>query len=465
MDSSPSQGGGAPDYRAFFESNGAGNVIVDIESGRFVSVNRAFCELTGYSRHELAELTSQHLTHPEDRERDARGWEEALGREASHHTIEKRYLRKDGVTRWVSVTSNVVRDGAGRALYATGVVMDVTAARRAAEQIEQRVAERTQAFETLIDASPVAVIALDCERRVEVWNPAAEHLFSLRESEVLGRRLLDLELAWHSPEALDALLDAPANDHAALSVETARGGRHDVSVWSAPHSSYDGRQNGRVLLVLDETEKKFLEHALLDAGEREQRRIGQELHEGLCQQLVGAAFGSQALAKELESSASPSAGRAAELTRIINDSVLHARNLARGINPVEIDSRGLMSALQELAERSHAGLAQVVLHCDRPVLVRNTETALHVFRIAQEALTNALRHARATRVEIRLVETAESVTLQIRDNGAQIASAPSSDAGVRVGIMKYRAQAIHGELSIDPDPGGGAAVTCTFPNH
>lgn len=321
----------------FFESSGAGNVLADVETERFLAVNDSFCALTGYSREELLRLSGRELTHPDDKERDARGWREALRTGNRHHTIEKRYVRKNGAELWVSVTSGLLRDAAGEPLYLTGMVTDVT-------------------------------------------------------------------------------------------------------------------------------EKKFLKQALLDAGEREQRRIGQELHEGVCQQLIGAAFGAQALSRELEKSASPSAERAEELARIINDALLHARDLARGINPVELDSAGLMSALQELAERTRAVAARIELRCDRPVLVRNAETARHVFRIAQDALANALGCAGVTRVLILLEKSRGSVILQIRDDGRLAGVPPSTDAGVRVGIMKYRSQAIHGDLSIEAAADGGNVVTCIFPN-
>jgi signal transduction histidine kinase len=236
-----------------------------------------------------------------------------------------------------------------------------------------------------------------------------------------------------------------------------------VSVWSAAHSGNAGAHPGRVLLVLDETEKKFLERALLQAGEREQRRIGHELHDGLCQQLLGAAFGAQALFKDLQRTDSPSADHAGDLARLINDSVLQARNLARGINPIEIDPAGLMSALQELAERTTTG-AHIELRCEKPVLVQSTDVALHVFRIAHEAITNALRQAHASHIVIRLAEVDDRVILQVSDDGEGRDDPAERDAGVGVGIMKYRAQAIRGDLAIEKAPAGGTTVSCTFPN-
>jgi PAS domain S-box-containing protein len=444
------------DYRAFFESGGTGNVIADLKTGRFVEVNDAFCALTGYSRPELHLLSALDITHPDDRQRDMQGWLEAVARGDRHYAIDKRYIRRDGLEIRVSVISTLIRNGMGEPLHAAGSVFEKTSPAPAEMSVASGALQRIGG--PIIDASPVAVIALDQSRRVEVWNPEAARLFGLSDEETRGHRLLDLPLKWRSPDALDALLEMPSNEHAALSVDTPHGHSLEVSVWCAPYSQPDGSMSGRVLLVLDETEKNFLERALLDSGEHEQRRIGQELHEGLCQQLMGAAFVAQALSRELDRDQSPCAERAGNLARLLSDSVLQGRNLARGLNPVEIDPAGLMSALQEFAERLRTG-AHIELRCEKTVLVHSAEAALHIFRIAQEASAIALRLAGATRVLIRLVEMDGNVVLQVSDNGSS-----ERDAGVGLGIMRYRVQAVRGDLAIESAPGSGTTITCTFPN-
>lgn len=443
-----------PDYRSFFESGGLGNVIVDVKSGRFLAMNDAFCALTGYSRDELSTMSGVDLTHRDDRLRDMRGWAEALERGDSRFTIEKRYVRRDGSVVRVMVVSALVRGGNGLPSQAAGTIVELPTDGQAAEGTLQRVSG------AVIDASPVAVIALDENRRVEIWNSEAARLFGLGPHEATGRRLLDLPLHWRSADAVDALLDLPANQHVTLELETPQGRALELNVWCAPYARQGASEQGRVLLLLDETEKKFLERALLQAIEREQRSIGQELHEGLCQQLMGATFVAQALFRELQREHSPQAERAENLARLLSDSVLQGKNLARGINPVEIDSAGLMSALQEFADGLRAG-AHIELRCNRPVLVHSAETALHVFRIAQEATALALRNGQATRVLIRLAEEGGNVVLQVSDNGAP----DRAGSGIELEIMKYRAQAIRGELMVESSPGLGATVTCIFPNH
>ncbi len=472
------------DFRTFFELNGVGNVIAEVATGNFLTVNQTFCDLTGYEAEELRRLSGPMLTHPDDRARDAAGWRASRDRGDPHYTVEKRYVRKDGSALWVSVTSTIIRDESGKALYAAGVVIDVNARHEALVEIaearadlERRVAERTAAlseanaqldriskkFATLIDASPAAVIALDHEQRVEIWNPEAAALLGLEEASVLGRPLMDLPIEWNHPAALVALLLNAEPRSANLSVTREDGRIREVGLWSARYPGAESAPHGHVILLLDETEKKFLEHALLDSGEREQRRIGQELHEQLAQQLVGAAFGARALNKELAAADSPSAARAEALVRIINDAVVRTRNMARSINPIEIDSAGLMSALRELAERSPAH-PRVDLICEKEVLVSNAKVALHAFRIAQEALTNALRHGHANHITICLSEKPGEVILSVQDDGRGISSQPARDVGIGIGIMNYRARSIRGNLVIETHPGTGTTVTCIFPN-
>lgn len=468
------------DFRSFFHLEGVGNVIVEFPSGRFLTVNQTFADITGYRVEELHGLTGEDLTHPDDRARDAQGWQEALARGDSHFTIEKRYVRRDGRSVWVSVTSTLIRDDAGSPLYAIGVVLDVNsrhaalagiAAARA--DLDHRVSERTAAlaavnaeldrmtkrFEKLIDASPAAIIALDPGQRVEIWNPGAAALFEISEEQAVGHDFRTLPIRWEQPETVETLLAAADDLLANLSLQVSQGRTLEVGVWSAPYR--DGGSSGHVLIVLDQTEKRFLEHALLEAGEREQRRIGHELHEGLAQQLLGAAFAAQALFKELERDQSPSAPRAEVLARLINASVLDARDLARGVNPIESDPAGLMSALQELATRTPSS-ATIEWECERPVFVANRETALHVFRIAQEAVSNAIRHARASRIQIRLTAMPGSATLRVTDNGLGLPPG-AVESGVGIGIMRYRAQAIRGEIHFETPPGGGTSVACHFP--
>lgn len=487
------------EFRVFFELSGVGNVMTCPKTGRFLRVNKTFCEITGRTEDELARLTARELTHPDDRERDEAGWKSAMETGEPHFSIEKRYVRGNGDPIWVSVTSTIVRDEAGSPLCALGVVTDIDARRRANAEIdnarkalEHRVDERTQALAeanadlnrevetrrqiasrltqtnqmlaTLIQAAPIVIIGTDRDGVIELWNPEAALQFGIPATGAHGVRLLDMPIRWTQRSAIRSLLgDVPMNITATFRTEGDE--TRDFSIWSAPTTDPNGDCDGHVLLAIDETVKRFLEGAILDAGVREQRRIGQELHDHLCQQLLGAAFGAQALARELERMESASAPRATALARLINDSVMHARNMARGINPIELeDPAALMSALHEMAARVPTGV-HVDFDCNEPVLVADAGIAFHIFRIVQEAVTNAIRHGGADQLRIVLSKCEDEVTLEIIDNGRATGTDESRDLNLGIELMKYRARAIHGELAIVSLGERGTSVTCKFPNH
>lgn len=203
----------------------------------------------------------------------------------------------------------------------------------------------------------------------------------------------------------------------------------------------------------------FLERALLDSADRESRRIGQELHDNLCQHLLGAAFAAKALANSLPPGSS-AAVEAGEIARLVNSAVQQARDIARGLNPAELDAAGLMDALRDLTQRPHCRL-----ECEKPVRMPDAEIARHAYRIAQEAVTNALKHSGAREIVVRLGEDEDAIHLQIADDGRGFARDEDVPQSIGIESMKIRARALGGRLSIDTPNGGGTSVTFALPKR
>lgn len=221
------------------------------------------------------------------------------------------------------------------------------------------------------------------------------------------------------------------------------------------------KPSSTVLLDLLE-EKKFLERALLDAAEREQRRIGQELHDHLCQHLLGAAFAAKALAGAMDREQSRLAPQLHDLARLINDAVTQVRDISRGLHPVELDAAGLMSALQELANRaSHSVPCEFC--CKADVLVSEPAVALNAYRIAQEIVSGALQSG-ASRIFLSLTRKGDSICLHVSDDGKIEGELTADPSGTVAKILHYRSQAMAGELIMAFQPGSGTSVTCTFPS-
>lgn len=207
-----------------------------------------------------------------------------------------------------------------------------------------------------------------------------------------------------------------------------------------------------------------LEQEIVRVGEREQMRIGQDLHDGLCQNLVAIDCAAECLRFDLEAHAAPEAKAAGNIQRMLKDAVIEARNMARGIFPVQMDSAGLPAALQELAERTNRGRQiPTTLRVQGEVQVDDPQTAMHLYRIAQQALNNALQHSRASAIEIGLGRANGTLTMTVSDNGLGFDQKKTPARGMGLQTMRYRAIEIGAGLEIEARPGHGTRIRCTLP--
>jgi two-component system, NarL family, sensor histidine kinase UhpB len=215
---------------------------------------------------------------------------------------------------------------------------------------------------------------------------------------------------------------------------------------------------------LDITERKRLEDEILRISETEQRRLGQDLHDGICQHLAGIELMTQAFEHRLSKKSKTDAEYAGEIASRVRDTIRETRLVARGLSPVELEANGLMSALQELAKNAR-NIFQVdcTFACPSPVLLESNQTATHLFRIAQEAISNAVRHGKAKLIAIELKRLDAKVQLTIRDNGNGFRGKMTDGQGMGLRIMKYRADTIGGILVIDSKPKAGTTITCAAP--
>jgi PAS domain S-box-containing protein len=210
--------------------------------------------------------------------------------------------------------------------------------------------------------------------------------------------------------------------------------------------------------------RRQLEEEILEISERERQRIGQDLHDDLGQQLAGIWCLSQVLENDLASRKSPEAKNAAKITHLLKDALALTRTLARGLHPVALKAGGLTAALEELAHRS-AELFQVQCHCKGPPeAALELSTATHLFRIAQEAITNAVKHGHAGEIEIELSSNPRHTVLSVRDDGTGLPARALRRSGMGVRIMHYRANLIGGALNVQRNSSGtGTIVTCMIP--
>jgi signal transduction histidine kinase len=215
-------------------------------------------------------------------------------------------------------------------------------------------------------------------------------------------------------------------------------------------------------------ERTRLEREIIRISEREKRRIGQDLHDGLCQELAAIAFITGALATRMGRTDAPEAQRVKDVSVLLNESISRCRDIARGLHPVEMDADGLMVALHDLAVHT-SQVVRCTFRCEERIMMPESDTALNLYRIAQEAVNNAVKHARAARITISLERTDAGVRLRVVDNGRGIPSPASRKRRRRTGgmglhIMRYRARTMGGILQIKDRRPHGTDIICLLPD-
>ncbi len=217
-------------------------------------------------------------------------------------------------------------------------------------------------------------------------------------------------------------------------------------------------------LTQEMEERQRLEKKILQVSEREQRRIGHELHDSLCQHLTATALAGEVLVERLAAKSFPEAADATKVVELVEEGITLARNLARGLYPVEMEAEGLMDAFRDLASNTtKSGRVRCVFECDAPVLIHDDAAATHLYYIAQEAVRNALQHGKPKRIDVTLAERSGVVTLTVDDDGIGLPDNASKSDGLGIRIMAHRAAMIGGSFAIEPGPTGGTIVTCSIP--
>ena len=206
-----------------------------------------------------------------------------------------------------------------------------------------------------------------------------------------------------------------------------------------------------------------LEGEIISISERERQRIGRDLHDGLCQYLAAISFTADWLRGDLARESHPRTATAGEIKDLLQDAINRAREMARGLSPVDRDEGGLEAALEELAASTArlTGTACSFL-CGEPPLVRDNVLAVHLFRIAQEAINNALRHGRAKTIIIALEANHGELVLRISDDGTGFDPVRNERPGMGLNIMRYRTGVVGGTLEIYPNTPTGTVVACTM---
>jgi len=386
----------------------------------------------------------------------------ALRQSGYSDPYELRARRLDGTPIEVVVSPSRLNDADGNYVGSFGVIRDVTETKRL--EAKRRSAEAK--IRTIVEHASDLITVLDGRGRIVFESPSLERMLGYRPEEILGRFVTEFVHEDDVDEVNRALMKGAQSPGVPARVEVRL--LHKDGSWPIVEAvgqvlteSLDDWQV--VVVSRDITERRRLESELLQISNREQRSFGQDLHDGMGQVLVGARLYAAGLAKRLEGRSAEDARGAREIGRMLDEAHDLARALARGLSPVSLEEGGLSSALYDLVSgvgRIHGVECSVSLAESIPL--HDLDAATHVYRIAQEALTNAARHAGASRIEVRLDASGDTLTLSVRDDGCGIEGGRRGATGMGIPIMRKRASMLRGSLLVESDS-SGTEITCAFP--
>ena len=388
-------------------------------------------------------------------------WIEAHRRGLAGETLQRDsdlWTQADGTRRWIrwAVVPWHDADGAIGGIIASAE--DVTEAKASRDAIAEREARYRAAIESAADG--FWMVDMDRGRLLDV-NDAYARASGYPREQLLRMTVADLEATEDLDEVAAHVARVRRDGHDSF---LTRHRRRDGSTWPVEvHVAYRAEAGGYAYAFLrDVSDRLALEQRIVDAGSAEQERLGREIHDSIGQQLSALALLARSLQQRLaRGGVAAEADAAGELVQLLQQLLREARQLARGLAPLDIAAHGLGDALTLLVHRTHGGATECRADIGEGVPEVPSAVALHLYRMAQEALHNALRHARARHIVVSLHADDGGVTLSVRDDGRGLGAA--TRGGIGLSTLAYRARAIGAQLRIDGRRGHGTVVECRWP--
>jgi PAS domain S-box-containing protein len=464
-------------------------------NGIITDWNQSAQRIFGYKPKEIIGKSILTLI-PKDRQSEEKEILRKVRRGESLEHYETVRRRKDGKLIDVSLTISPIKDPTGEIVGVSKIARDITEQK----QTLRRLTEQAR----LLDLSNEAILVRDSRDHITYWNHGAEELYGYSVEEALGKVTHNLLQTKHS-EPLGQIykkLERDGRWNGEL-VHTRKDGKKIVvmSHWALDRDEFGRRgfvletntditrrkhaelalQRSKDLLeklVRERTQalrvanaelkgeierRKGLEGEILSISDREQQRLGQELHDGLCQHLTAVAFMARSIALRLKNHRVIDAADIEKIAELVNDAATDTRNLSRALHRLDVDSVGLVDALQDLVDRE-IWKTPCRLEVNPSFRIEDDTVAAHLYRIAREAVINANKHAHAREIVVRLEKSRQEMVLNVIDDGIGFSDQSKPKQGLGFHIMNYRAHLIGGRLKIDSPKSGGTRVCCYWPD-
>jgi len=447
-------------FRALIE-NSSNRVALLNADGKISYASPSSLRMVGFEMDELIGSNAFLWIHPSDLAPFMRKFQRLLATPGAVISGEYRTLCKGGRWVWMEATyTNLLHDPNVRAIVLN---------ERDVSERKQVEFELTQ-FARIIQSSSEGIFSTDYEGHVISWNPAAETIFGYREREMIGKKTAIL-IPPRRRREYDRIRATTLRGSGAEDVEIVmlrKGGTPiQVQLTLSPIRDRDRQIIGVSKIARDITERRRLEKEILEIADREKQRLGQDLHDDLCQHLVGIGLISNLLRDDLAALKLPQSSEAGKVADLVAQAVDHARRLARGLCPLQLTGSGFTGGIETLVNNT-ARLFRCPCHfeCESPAAIEDQGVATHLYRITQEALHNAVKHSQAERIVVRLNGGPSLLEITVSDNGVGLPRRQepgTGNHGLGMHTMRYRARIIGATLEFSRPPGGGTALTCRLP--
>lgn len=442
------------------------SVITTDLKGRVTYWNKASEKIFGYTKNEMINESLSKL-YPDLMEKQ---FEELLKKINNGKQINGQWkaVLKTGSKVWIDINAKPIKNEDNEPTAIVASVHEI----QDLKKIERELTENKARAQAILETTVNGIITVDENGIITSCNQAALSIFGYTKDEIVGKnaKILVPEYDWREPDTLVRQYHYMGESQVIGFQRELTGQRKNGTLFPMELSVSLTHWNGNKLftgVINDISERRKLEQEILRISEEERRRLGQDLHDGLGQMLTGISLISQNLTKKLEEQDLPCAEDAQDISELIKDADKYAKALVHGFVQVEFEEEGLGAALNQLSQQAEKFLnINCEFESNFDISFHSPMKALNLYRIAQEAVNNAVKHGKAENVSINLNKRKGTVVLSIKDDGVGFSQTKKAgrENGMGMNIMKYRSKMMSGNLDI-LEINDETQITCEIPHN